>query len=438
MTRISRVLRRVSRKTRAVPMEYILAGGAFLVGPLCGWILWSAALSNLVSYQLETPMRAVVQGRTDEAVDKVRDLMKPDGEFMQTWAQRAKAFGLAGAHRLEFIDDKQGGGSFRLRCTGRPLREARVTLSWACERLSKETPLELAAPNYDKQHADLSREIDELNAQIKNMGDGKARDDGAAPPDDLRVKLALAEADLKAAQRQRDAVRDKAQLQARLRDLEKEQASATPARLSQPERDRLSSERDRLQRMMARVDREDCTETHPLIRRLAQINTTLRSADLPKLIADVRAELAEADRLQKVLEEKKSAYQDISTKHNEAQARAFKIIAQNDKAAAERSEMQERLRNKQAQRDALEKQPRYQVRISEQDPDAGPTVETRGAWLGWVCLLFGAGLGIFLAVVSYRFAALRLSIIDDEAMLADKLHVPVLGSVPRMAALAKH
>ena len=56
---------------------------------------------------------------------------------------------------------------------------------------------------------------------------------------------------------------------------------------------------------------------------------------------------------------------------------------------------------------------------------------------GWIFYLLGVIGGVGLVVVVHRRVVPVLTMIEDEVTLADKLRVPVLGKVPRLAMLER-
>jgi len=84
----------------------------------------------------------------------------------------------------------------------------------------------------------------------------------------------------------------------------------------------------------------------------------------------------------------------------------------------------------------IEKEAHIVVQVTATSPE--PDISLPFGWIKWPVLIGGLLLGGLLAWAVHRYVSPRVTVIEDETMLANKLRAPVLGVVPRLAALARH
>jgi hypothetical protein len=436
---------------RAVPVAAAALGA--LLGLGAGAAVWGAASAWLLEHRAEQALEVSAgRGRDAEAAARVVEELAGEA-FQRDWrSQDAREAGLCGSCRLRAEAVRPGGRDdprheVVLRCEGRPGRAASLALAAAVRRLlARGERLALLPPGHGEERARqvgeaarLRRERARLEARLEatlaelkpapdsGPGSGPARQaaelqDVRVAWDEIRRRLAEVES-------------GSAGLAGRVADLERELAGldgVAPLEASEVEHRR--AELVGLDRRMVGANRKDCTDEHPVVRRLAEIARQLRRAELPGEIAGLRRQLEEIERLRG---EERSAGQKV--RDLEAGRRPTGTTAGAPGTDPEVLKLKEQLTANGSQAAAAEEKLRaldatLPVRIAIQ-PAGG--IAARPPAGGGLVLLLAAALGAALALLLHARFAPGLSLIDDREALAEWLGVPVLGTVPRLGALER-
>jgi hypothetical protein len=449
--RVTWVIRRArtAARSRGIPFDRLLPvaviGAGALLGLVAGAAAWSAAKAALLDYRVNQQLEVSAgPGRDAEAAELLVAEVSA-AEFQRQWTESdAPAAGLRGPGRLWAAATAYDEAAARrcavlLCCQGRPGPAAAEALAAARRRLiDRAARLELMPPGHAEDRRRLLEERAGREEQIEKLRERQARlrpdparqaeaDRLAAAAEEARRALRAEEEKLaRLAPREAELRAARAALQDRLREV----ADLPPPDAT--ENARLRAERTGLESHLAGASPEDCTEEHPIRKRLAEVDRLLRRAEFPGKIADADRELAaigaERASLEKARAEEKARRdeRDAAQKALGALGRDSEDLA--PKLAAAQRELAE-LAEKLAALDA-----RGRTRIAVHP--GGQALTRPPGGLGLILLLFtaaGAGLGLLFQVrVMPGF-----SLIDDEAGLADRLRAPVLGKVPRLAALER-
>jgi len=436
---IRRLLRPIMRRLRAAPLEIALPAAGllagFLVGPVAWWVLRATALN----YQASVKLTAFAQGREREAAGRLAARAGSD-EFRKAWLEKADALGLRGARRLDIEVDPEIAGAIELACQGRPGQAVVSALASARESLTdpKTPALQLKAPDLEQRIKEAQKLIADLRSQLaakeaEEKKAGPVGDEGAALAA-LEEKLGAKDAEIESIGKAGKAAGDEAETNARLQKLQEEVKSSPGTPASAAERQKLLAERDALQRLFVSLSREDCTAEHPVVRRLARIQQELRLAELPGLIAEAQKQLEDCRARRQELEQLRKDRAALARERDAEKARVERGHAVRDKVTQDIGQIRRQLSEKETALAALANEPMISVKVEA----AGPiTMRLPLGGLIWLFLLAGLVLGVVLAFAAYRRLLPRLAVIDDEASLANKVHVPVLGVVPVLAVLSR-
>lgn len=438
---VPRAVRQAYRRVRGIRPDALVALAGILAGVAAGAVAWSIIKFEVLDYRAEVLLTVGPKDRADEAARELASRVNGE-EFQARWRAAADQVGLADRRSLkpETLDAKEG--QVKLVCLGRPRLAALQALARARDELinSQISGLRLKPPG-------LREKIGELQERIAGKAKALAADRSKEQELD-RLSAGQArelrglDAAVEAAEKQRDSARtawlsagSEPEAEARHRELLAEGAQLAaeigkPRELTDEEQRRLRQDHARLGQTLQEDALQDSTPDHPIVRRMEQIRKTLRSAEVArsleataKRIAGIRARKAKCDA---------------------AEAELGKL---RDKLDTRKKEPggTEALRGRIAQQEAALKRDRDELARVESLPwtavdasVAGPVVGSLpGGALVWPCLAGGVLAGVLLAFGLRRYAPAGLLAINDEAALAAKLHVPVLGVVPRLPGLAR-
>jgi hypothetical protein len=468
--RISRIIRRArtSARDKGLPVDKLMPAAVLLIGALLGLVAsllaWQVAKRWFVSHTVSTvlPVRldvadlseagkAAAIAREDEAAGRVTEYVELQ-KFQNRWREEADRLNLRGARRLsgkvvsvklrDGQDQKRLGYGVRLDCEGRPGHSAFKALHEARNMIdSMAEPLKLEPVRYNEKKVSLLKKIKAAEDVKKECAAQKAK---LAPgPEEERERNALT-AKRGAASRElakenaalETVAKNEKSLREKSKALRKEQdglevdavgtGRADPAELREEQREL----EDRI-----RTSRADCTDKHPVVRRLKAIRGQLRRIEIPAELTKLdrqlkridgqreRAQAArnEMDRLDEALDAFRRKYRPMQDKRDA-------ITTRDIQAGNEIRTAREDLKK-------LDELPHLKILIGVE----GRIEEIAPGWLHRVsfCLVGILGCAL-LAMVFYWRVMPALTVIDDEVDLADQLRVPVLGNVPRLAMLERH
>ncbi len=461
--RISRVIRRArsAARKKGIPLDKLLPGaGALagvLLGLLVGWILWAAVRATMVNYRTWTVLkisvdtsrlasereRAAEAARWVEAAGKVRDEILGD-DFQKKWRKRATgSIRLGGACRLEaeMEMDPEGleTGDVVLISSGRPRSAAWDALLEARRQLAeRQEPLTVKPRNLDAEIASKRGEVAGLEKRKRALEAEWAK---SKPSDEQRVKIAAATERHEAARRKLEdaekrltaAIAREKPLSVKLRTLEARlRVIGGPKELSADQKAQRVAEQQKLERLLVPEALADSSAEHPVRKRLEELGRELERSKLPVDISKLRAQLPDVPQIRaevKEAQQKVAAEEGRYRKEKDAVAdqdkRLKEIRPQLTSVSSDHSIARKELA-------ALRKKPHLPVVIATDGP-----VKGQAPALGWIFYLLGVAGGVGLVVVVHRRVMPLLTVIEDEVSLADKLRVPVLGKVPRLAVLER-
>ncbi len=464
--RISRVIRRArsAARKKGIPLDKLLPVAEGLVGVLLGlsvgWIAWAIVRGTLVNYRAETVLEISIdasklpedeQGaaasRRTEAATRVRDEIL-GAAFQEEWKEEAlEKIGLGGTCRLDAVmhKDREGQetGDVVLTCSGRPSRAARLALLDARRRIAeREKPLTL-------KPLDLDKDMDEVRGRIARI----ERDKRSKEQEQERLKPSLEE-DRRRRERD-DNIRAARQRHGKAAGLlavkaareqehkdemkglqgeldEKRRAFPGLKPLEEAEMARRLKEQQELKRLLTPEARADSTEQHPVRKRLREIQVELKISELPGKISREQAALRQIAKLRGDEAAARKALAALRGKYAEDEERDAARRKQRDAVRGDLTRIVKDLRRAEEDLAKLKSKPHLPVAVG-----ADRALGGRAPAAGWIFYLLGVVGGVGLVVVVHRRVVPMLTLIEDEVTLADKLRVPVLGKVPRLAMLER-
>lgn len=463
--RISRVIRRAKSAARkkGIPLDKLLPVAEGLVGVLLGlfvgWIAWAIVRGTLVNYRVETVLEISIdasklpeneQGasaRRTEAATKVRDEVL-GAAFQEEWEEEALGkIELGGAARLDAVmhKDPQGQetGDVVLTCSGRPSRAARLALLDARRRIAeRDKPLTLKPLDYDEDIAKARAQIagiegakrskeqeqERLKPSLEEDRRRQERDDNIRAARQRHEKAAGLLA-VKAAKEQEH--KDKLKgLQGELD--EKRRAFPGLKPLDEAEMARRLKEQRKLDALLTPGAQADSTEQHPVRKRLREIQVELEISELPGKISREQDALRQIAKLRGDEAAARKVLEALRGKYAEDAERDAARQKQRDAVRDELTTIVKNLTRAEEDLAKLKRKPHLPIAVG-----ADRALGGQAPAAGWIFYLLGVAGGVGLVVVVHRRVVPVLTMIEDEVTLADKLRVPVLGKVPRLAMLER-
>ncbi len=451
--RISRIIRRArtTARDRGLPVERLLPALEVLIGVAAGLIVGGIAAGVYRSYwathRMSTALSITVtdKARQQRAASAVAKFINKDAEFVMESDEGASALGLRGkglraiAEPSGAKDENRAIHVVDLVCEGHPGDIAEKALSAARERIINLKPIKLKPENFDTLMVQYGKGIVEDEGKLRELNAKHASRKPSARESEERRKVQdkLDAADKEYRQalaEKRELVPIEKRLKGELAALQKEKVGLADVSLVDADAlVALEDEQRDLEDRLREVDTADCTPEHPIMKRIKEIIRRRRASSLPSLIDRKEREIRKAATPEAKLKEasaKKAqcqqALEGVNRKYRTAQT-------ERDAIRGELNAVKVRLNDNRAKKAALKSQPLLPIAIVA-EAEIVPYVASY--W--WIFYPAGILLGVMLTLVLHRVVVPAFSVIDDELDLADRLRVPVLGKVPRLAMLSRH